>query len=148
MKSRHAALPAVAVVLWFICGAIARAYAASASKPVRVYVECTNTNDSTGVRFCLTLKEKIRASQGFELVDSEKPLVFEVHIITESDTSSPEQQAFSSAASVVFTLRRTDATEMYLTSFVLDFGSERTNEEAENILAHIDQESTFLRKLR
>ena len=136
----------IIVVALAICGGIVTpAHAASASKPVRVLVDCSNHGDMVGTRFCLALKEKIRASQGFELVESEQPLVFEVHIITVSDTTSAEDQGISSAASVVFTVARFDKTELYVTSFVIDFGSARVGEEAEAILAHIDEQSGFLR---
>jgi hypothetical protein len=136
----------IIVVALGICGGIAPAHAASASRPVRVYVDCTNHDDMVGTRFCLALKEKIRASQGFELVESETPLVFEVHIVSESDAASAEEQGISAAASIVFTVMRYDKTESYLTSFVIDFGSARVNEEAEAVLGHIDEESDFLRR--
>jgi hypothetical protein len=141
-------LAATIFVLGFVCGVVTPAHAASASKPVRVLVDCSSNNDSVGARFCLALREKIRASQGFELVDSEKPLVFEVHIVSESDTAQSEPQDVSCAAAVVFTAMSVDSREIYLTSFVLDFGANRVGEEAEQVLAHIDQESDFLHKIK
>jgi hypothetical protein len=79
---------------------------------VKVLVACTG-DDLLGVRVCSTLKEKLRASSGFELVELPAALVFCVHLTSVDSTAHHTNAA--SALAVVFTVFKADGTELFVT---------------------------------
>jgi hypothetical protein len=117
-----------------------------AVKIVKVQLD-SNGKDILGERLCFALKEKIRASRGFELVDAKEaqqsPTGFTVHIIS-LDTS--EGKGYRSWAAIAFTLPLQNTTELYQDLEVVDFGSTHVDDTADDVMADIDQESAALQK--
>jgi hypothetical protein len=124
----------------------AAAYAAGPIKVVEVQLDCNGT-DILGKRLCFALKEKIRASRGFELVDAKEaqqsPTGFTLHVIS-IDTS--DGKGYRSSAAIAYTIPLKDATELYQDVEIVDFGSEHVNGTADDLMADIDQESAPLQK--
>jgi hypothetical protein len=152
MKLRHAA--PLTLVGWYVMVAlflnfiwlrterIGTAWASESSKRVKVFVTCSG-EDSIGTRLCSQLKEKIRGSKGFELVQSAGTLVFCVHIVS---TDIGSERGNYSAASRTFTLGTAQGTELYLTAGVESCGVSRVADCVDDLFADIDKDSEFLRK--
>ena len=120
--------------------------AAGATHPIKVNVQCDG-EDTIGERLCFAIKEKIRASKGFELVDvrqaESSPLGFGVHLLS---LDAGEEKGNMSAISVVFTLPQpTPRLDYYLTLRIMLCGLSRIDDQASAILADIDKESDNLR---
>jgi hypothetical protein len=123
------------------------AQAAGNVKPLKVLIAC-NGEDIPGERVCSALKEKIRASVGFELVQLIDNADFCVHMVS-VDLGS---ENLSSAMAVIFTTTAPDrigtvsgTVELFLTASVLRFGVAHIDETADSVFADIDKESEFLR---
>lgn len=95
------------LLLFLNCGS---ARAAGNATPVKVHITCDG-EDIPGQRVCSAVKEKIRASAGFELVQSPAAGVFCAHIVS-IDLGN---EGLSSAMSVTFTLATAAGTELFLT---------------------------------
>jgi hypothetical protein len=110
-------------------------------RPLHVYVECSS-DDLVGQRLCYEIKEQIRDSVEFKLVDSPKALAFIIHLVSIDQASGDEEQGASSAVAIVFTIERADdQTESYLTDFVQILGANRVHEVAEGVISNLDNES-------
>jgi hypothetical protein len=118
------------------------AWALESSNPIRVFVGCSG-DDALGPRVCSHLREKIRASKGFELVQSPGPGVFCVHIVSMDAGTEPGLQ---SAYAETYSLGTTTGTELFLTSYVSIVGTSRVAENVDGLFADMDKESEFLRK--
>jgi hypothetical protein len=124
-------------------GFVGKASAAGPIKIVHIWLDCTG-DDPVGEMICSALREEIRRSRGFELVqrsDAEmSPASLGVHIVSE-DCSSDGGSNYASALSVVFTLPMARHRESYWNSFVICVGRMRVKDMAEMIFAKIDKEA-------
>ncbi len=114
----------------------------AAGDRLKVMVDCVG-DDPVGSRFCFALKERIRASQSFLLVNSAATGVIEIHVGSLDDEA--DKGGNSCAAAIVFTIHTKDGLELFLDSLVADFGGARVHEEAEQVLAEVDKQTAFLR---
>jgi hypothetical protein len=133
-----------------LCVAPTLAQAGSAVRTIKVAVECS-CDDSVGMQLCLALKEKIRSSKSFDLVEDQIAMAsvqgVKVHIVS-LDIEGKDNQFSNvhSAAAVVVTLPGKHA-ETYLTSYIVTVGRKSVDDEASILLANLDQETDFLREL-
>jgi hypothetical protein len=119
------------------------AYAAGPIEILKIQVDCSG-DDSIGSQVCYAVKEKIRASEGFELIDTAKPIpgTFRLSLVTiETDSSDT-----ASAISEVITGRDKDGDELYLEQYVSICGADRVDYIANGIIADIEQQTEFMRK--
>jgi hypothetical protein len=134
-------------------GAILLAFPSSAAYPagpikiIKVAVTCSG-DDLPGKQVCFELKEKIRASEGFELVtvdDAERSdLGFGAYLISmDVDAASPNN---ASAISVAFTVPMPGKQfDYYVNHALLLCGASKVDEIATTILSYIEDTSEFLR---
>jgi len=115
------------------------AKAAGTVNIVRVYVDCTG-EDMVGARVCSSVKEKIRASKGFQLVSlakaEEARASFVVHIVSQNDTGTDLN--YASALSVTLTLPTPQRYEIYVTSIVMVVGTSKVDEIADSLISTLD----------
>jgi hypothetical protein len=135
------------LIVVLICS-VTTAQTAGPVRIVKVAVECSG-DDSLGARLCLALKEKIRASRGFELVDQKEAEVSRFAlgvdmVSADIEGSNSNEANLNSAAAVVLTLPQRGVSDSYLREFVLVFGASRIDDQAANILAALDKEASFL----
>lgn len=116
--------------------------AAGKEKVLRVYVSCSG-DDAIGGRVCYAVKEKLRASRGFELTSTTQVGGFCVHLVSIDDTP-PGYQNLASAIAETIT-GNTAAGQLYLTTSVVIVGASRVQEIADSIVANLDQETDFMR---
>lgn len=109
---------------------------AAGGAPVGVVVGCT-CDDIVGARFCFALKEKIRASAGYDLVGEGSRLAAGMRIVCQ-DIEKGESAGRTSAVSITFTLTN-KTSEEYLSSAVFVIGAHRVNDMAASALAVLDQ---------
>jgi hypothetical protein len=104
-------------------------------------------NDSVGQRLAFAVREKIRASAGYKLVEHADSRVT-ISIVSLDPEHSEGSPGLSTAASIAFTMtnlnsfQRTNPQTYYpifLTHLVMVVGSARVNEQAESILAALDK---------
>jgi hypothetical protein len=114
---------------------------------VKLYVACT-TDDVLGQRLCSALKEKIRASRGFELVDFREaqhdPKGFAIHIVSMDVTDIPGESGLRTTLAIVFTVPLESGEELYQTVRVVEVGKYHIDDEASDLLAEIDQQTEYL----
>jgi hypothetical protein len=131
MKFCHAA--AICIVISLLCWCAQ----AADSEPVGVVVSCS-CHDLVGSRFCFALKEKIRASAGYELVADSHRIAAGMHIIC-ADTAVGEMVGYGSAVSITFTVIDKPGEE-YLDTGLVMVGSERVNAMVASTLADFDKD--------
>ncbi len=128
------------------------AQAAGPIKLIKVAVSCSG-DDLLGERLCLALKEKIRASKGFELVDERDAETaqsgFGVHLISEDTANRDTEDAGAlSAIAVVFTIpKREPLLDGFVTAYIEICGAHRIDDVASTIFADIDRDSDPLRQI-
>jgi len=101
-----------------------------------------------GQRICSALKEKIRASRGFELVDFKEaqsdPRGFVVRIVSMDASGLLGVRGVRTALAVVFTIPLEGGSELYQMAYVMDVGRYDVDEAASSLLADINQHTDFL----
>lgn len=118
---------------------------------IKVVVSCRG-EDSIGQRLCFAVKEKIRGSHGFELVEEAQAEAsnqgFGVHLISE-DPANPNSPltGSTSAVAIVFTVPRKQQIDGFVTAGIIMCGAKNVDEAASGILARIETSSAPLRKL-
>ena len=122
--------------------------AAGPTKVVKVAVSCSG-DDAVGSRICASLREKIRASKGFELVGEEEARKsfrsFHVSLISES--IDPDHPNLESAIAEVFTMPMPEPQlDGYVDTWVSVTGEGKIDEEAATIIANLDKETEFLQR--
>ena len=141
MKSRHFILMGCLGLFLVL------AQGAGPLKVVKLYLDCS-TNDELGQRVCSALKEKIRASRAFELVDFKEaqynPRGFAVHIVSVDASGLLGVSGVRTALAVVFTIPLQGGSDLYQMAYVLDVGRYDVDEAASSLLADIDQHTDFL----
>jgi hypothetical protein len=129
------------------CLFLVLAQGAGQLKVVKLCVICT-TDDTLGQRICSALKEKIRASRSFELVDFKEaqydPRGFVVRIVSVDAGGLPGVSGVRTALAVVFTIPLEGGSELLQTMYVKDVGKYAVDEAASDLLADIDQHTDFL----
>ncbi len=116
------------------------AYAAGHIKVLKVVVECNGEN-SIGPRVCFALKEKIRASEGFELISTDSPGSFKVSLVSIQTDESDEAIAISED----ITLRAVAGYDIQITHAVVICGTRAVDSVADGIIADLEQQSDFFR---
>ena len=145
MKNRSRRL---IVVMTLILGCVLQRSALAAGSGVaRVVVDCSkDCTDQVGSRLCYALKEKIRASAGYKLVDDSPALAAGVRMVCDDpDDGSAEEGGHRTVAAVTLTLTST-TDERYLTTSILTVGGDRTERAAEAILAFLDSHTEPFRQ--
>lgn len=108
------------------------------SKFTNVSVSCSG-EDSVGVRLCFAVKEKIRASHAFHLVEECNAKVLCISLITEDvDSGMADMEGHESAASVVMTA----GSFFELAHFLYLVGANRIDSQSEDIVAQADKNLT------
>lgn len=121
------------------------AQAAGPIKLIKVVVSCS-CDDSVGSQLCSALKEKIRGSNGFELVsmkeaqESEKGFAVSLTSVA-IDDNKPNN---SSAVAVVFLMPLINKPAYYMTSYAAVIGSHKIEASASDIMGDLDKETAFL----
>ena len=132
-------LSLVFALLLLVCGA-------SQAQDQKIGVSVSHTgDDSSGVQFAYAIREAIRGSQGYRLVQSDEPGI-QVRLVT----INPEDNTTSSnwtVATVVLTMtnflpldKKDPQTwyPIYLTSHVMTVGRSRTESQARSVIASVD----------
>jgi hypothetical protein len=106
-----------------------------------VYVDCSvSAGDIVGGNFCYAVKEKVRASVAFRLIEEEPKIGIGVHLITlDPDANSAEAGDESVIALVLTTYTGTAGVEYYETADELHVGARRVQEMATSVLSDIDE---------
>jgi len=138
--TKHIIAVAATVILVSLLNALVEA---AGGAPVGVVVTC-NCDDLVGVRFCLDLREKIRASAGYELVQDSENVAAGMHAVCIDDNTA-EMKGASSAVAVTITLT-TKRSEGYLDTYILVVGRERAKEMAATALGDLDAAIERFRK--
>ncbi len=133
MKLRHVA----ELVLVLIGSVLAANVEAAGVRLVGVYVTCDG-HDVVGANLCFNVKEKIRASAGFRLLDDPSGRGVGVHLVTVDDSPTGFEGA-SSAVSVTYTTFLGSSLEYFETAQVIEVGSERVREMATSVLSRVDR---------
>ena len=104
-------------------------------------------SDSVGQRLAFELREAIRGSQSMRLVTAKEanPRIV-VYLITIETTVSNPGALTSAAMTVAYDSDELDARGTFLTTFVQNCGSKRTQECARDLTARVDEELERLRK--
>jgi hypothetical protein len=125
----------------FLCAPATMARTAGPIKMVRVAVVCEGKDEDTvGRAICFNLKEKIRASSGFQLIEQLNIYgTLTVHILHLST-----KPTLDSVLSVAVT---TGPSQMMLDLSVNLWGSDRIKDAVNSILADLDDDDDRLRKL-
>ena len=133
LSAKHTiAVAAVSILISLLCSRLE----AAGGAPIGVVVGCT-CDDIVGARFCFGLKEKIRASAGYDLVEEGSRLAAGMRIVCQ-DIEKGESAGRTSAVSITFTLTN-KTSEEYLSSAVFVIGAHRVNDMAASALAVLDQ---------
>jgi hypothetical protein len=102
--------------------------------------------DIVGQRLAFSLREALRSSSGYKLVDGSEA-VFRVNLITIDPERNPSAAGTWTAASVTFLMTNYIPYQnnnpqtwypIYLTSLVVTAGTQRVDEQAKGILASLD----------
>jgi hypothetical protein len=140
MKFRRAIELAILIPLIYCRPALA----AGAITLLKVSVTCS-TDDSVGSRLCFAVKEKIRASRGFELVDDQtNGGTCVIHIVSVDTGDNGNASAVATVYTVITS--RPYPIEAYLTTVVHLIGTKRVEDIAEDVVADLEQDTDFLRK--
>jgi hypothetical protein len=135
------------LMAWLTCSA-AVTQAAGPVRFVKVDVQCT-ADDSIGNRLCSVLKEKIRGSKGFQLVDTREAETdvrgFGVHLVSVPITAEGKSMG-AAAVAVAFTRPQLGSYDSYISLFVRVCPDDNIEGVATDILADIDRMSHFLRE--
>jgi hypothetical protein len=151
----HRLIIAAALALFLASGfgSASRALADDSGR-TDVYVDC-RTPDRSGADLCATVKDKIRQSSGYSLVDNTSTYGIGVHLSSVDVWSGIEGQlsGHMSAVAVVFTIFANKLPgEVYLDSSVLRVGKGAVPEMSSEILSAIGQQvsanSDFFNKMR
>lgn len=144
MKLGHAiALASVGWYLMLILSFCRSTQAAGPVKVLKVFVQCS-TDDSIGSRLCFAIKEKIRASRGFELIEDSTVGACGIHLVSVDAGDNGADSAVSETYTVVSP--KVAPFEVLLTSSVRIVGSERVDHVAEATMAELEEATDFLRK--
>ena len=102
--------------------------------------------DSVGQRFAYAVREAVRSSNGFRLVDEESSGL-QVSIVTVDPERASSSSGNWTAASVTYTMANFIPYEkgnpqtwypIYLTSKVMTIGTQRVEEQAKSVMATLD----------
>jgi hypothetical protein len=119
---------------------------ASRAQATNVYV-VARSEDEVGTRFVFVLKEAIRRSAAFRLVDRQADTVLTLHLVTMETPS--ESRGSATSYSVTWTFRTSHETKtpisVYMASTVGSCGRSRVEECAHGVLADTDQQATKAR---
>lgn len=144
---------AFAILLTPGFGRVTRAVADDSGR-TDVYIDC-HTPDQSGADLCATVKDKIRRSSGYLLVENTNSYGIGVHLSSVDVWSGIEGQlsGHMSAVAVVFTIFANKLPgEVYLDSSVLRVGKGAVPEMSSEILAAIGQQvsanADFFSKMR
>jgi hypothetical protein len=160
MKARLSLLLVIAIVL----SRFGPAWASDSSKRVKVLVDCV-TDDIVGARVCSQLKEKIRGSNGFDLVQAADKFVFCVHLVsididqgrgtaisrtfslgTDQNRAAYMRQMFQLPPDIRKESEFPARAELLLEMTVLTVGALQVPGAADALFAEIDQYTEFLRR--
>jgi hypothetical protein len=133
------------IVALLLIGLCTQARAAGPIKIVKVALKCS-TDDQLGRQLCYMLKEKIRASRGFELVSykeaQQAPTGFGVYLTTIDATVGGS--GYYCAMAVTYTMPLEGKPDSYINTSVATVGAKEVAGAATSLMADIEQESDFL----
>lgn len=133
----------LAITLFLFAGLCSTARSAGPIKIVKVMVRCKG-DDIPGGRVCSALKEKIRASSGFQLVGEKEAQQAATSLgvmITSLDIEVPEKNIHSALGVVFIAPMPENKPDYFIRDYLYVVGSEKTDEIAASIMADLDQES-------
>ena len=137
---------ALATLIFLLAPAVCLAQAA---KKIPVAVGHTGP-DQVGQSFAFALKEAIRGSQSFFLVDYEtlhkNPRIV-VHVVSIDDNPATEAVSSAIGITIVYNSLQTPGNGTYLSSAVFSCGHSRVQSCARNTLPLIDRAVEFLQKI-
>jgi hypothetical protein len=114
-----------------------------AQTPVPVFVSW-HGQDSVGRQLVFEVREEIRRSRGYRLVEANEDAVLQVNVV--SVDVNADNLGISSSIAVAFILR--PATEnRFITVAAVYLGRERTTLQARSILANVDEIATAFKKV-
>jgi hypothetical protein len=113
----------------------------SDSEKINVSVGCGRGDDSIGLRLCFAVKEKIRASQVFHLVDDCKTKALCIWLITMDTGQNVPNHGQLSAVSLLMTA----GAPISIYHALIFVGGDTINEQAERIVATADKEVTHFK---
>ena len=105
-------------------------------------------DDSVGKQFAYSVREAIRASNGYRLTIP-KDSAIRVSIVTIDPERNTSSNSYWTAAAITYTMRNFIPLEkgnpqtwypIHLTTQVMTIGSQRTNEQARSVMATIDEQ--------
>jgi len=128
---------------WKILGTILLvAASASAASAQKIYVNSSvNNGDIVGSNFVFQVKEQLRKSATYVVLDSFDEKSIEINLVTLKDTDG------SSAISVVITMPWSDGGEMIINHQALLVGANRTEEMATSLVASLDDSLSKVRAM-
>lgn len=137
----------IGVMAVFVLSALGLQTAVAQSN-TKIAVSITHAGaDSIGKQFAFTVKEAVRASNGYRLVDQADSVV-DVSIVTVDPENSASQSAVWTAASISYTMSNFLPYEkgnpqtwypIYLSSQVMTIGSRRLPDQARSVLATLEE---------
>lgn len=145
MKNSNESKVLLGMALWFCLEGMA--YAAGPVKILKIQVDCSG-DDSIGSQVCYAVKEKIRASRGFELINPDTPISgsFTLSLVSASTTVQIDSNDYSSAISEVITGIYTDGVPILLAQYIFVCGADRVDNMANQIMANLEEKTDFIRK--
>ena len=116
------------------------ARAAGPVKTIEVAVNCT-CEDSVGSELCSALKEKIRASRGFELVHENEAKHSSQGFGVSLVSVPADDGDYSSAVAIIFTMPMPRGLAGYVNGMAAIVGARKVDDEASSIMGELDQET-------
>jgi len=113
--------------------------ASAAEKKIPIFLN-TDSEDAVGTTFISSLREQLKASQGYDVVLRQQDAVFVIGVVTMDDSGRSASAPASTITSVVLLINNADGYDYLLNQWVMSIGRDRTSAVAADLIAEIDED--------